>query len=318
MQNLDNEEKRIHDAFSQIKVDSAQLEKRLKSVDKPSRMKRRLTVALVAVLIFVTVSATAYASVGGLDGIIARFNPEFGAFAMPLLEPAYTEDQGIKIEVVGARVFENVVLIYVTMEDVTGEERLTRHIRPDFEVYSDGERLSNGGGGSRRLNFDDVNNRAYFEMSIIVDSDAVWDYDALEVRAEYLNCFEFSGPVRRAFEGDWRLGIRIDYAEDKTIVWTDITVDDMHIEYMALGVMGLRIMGTHSWTEEQWMHAANPPLCLRSATVEVENRIRNIRFLSSGSGIGPDHFDIFYTARSPIDMDAVTGVVVNGVHIPLP
>jgi len=317
MQNLDREERRIRSAFSEIKVDTQRLERNLSHMSRPKRIKRRLSLIVAAVLIFVTISATAYASVGGLDGFIARFNPEFGAFALPLLEPAYTEYDGIRIEVVGARVFENTVLVYYTMEDVTGEKRLTQFMRPDFEVFSHGVQLSDGGGGGRRIHFDETNNRAYFESTILVSADAVWVDGNIEIRAERINNFEHSGQVQSPFSGDWRIDIAVDDTEeDATIIWTNIDMDGFHIEYMALGVMGLRVMGSH---DGRFWHEYNPSaLSLSSASVEHESRLFNQRFISSGAGIGPDCFDVFFSPRTPIDMESVTGVVFEGNHIPLP
>ena len=318
MQNLKPDEERIHDAFSKIKVDTEQLERSLKYMDKPKRIRRRLQIAIAAVLAFVMISATAYASVGGLDGFIARFNPEFGAFALPLLEPAYAVDQGIKIEVVGARVFENIMLLYVTMEDLTGENRLARDIRPDFMVYSDGVSISRGGGGSAPLHFDIENNRSYLEIRLTLDA-PVGPYNALKIHAEVLNCFQHSGQVGRAAEGNWEMEIVIDHAESKTLVWTDICVGDFHIKYMSLGVMGLKIIGTCDWDWDEAPYGNDGRSNFISVTIEVDNRIRNIRFRSTGGGQNPaGYFEVFFNAASPIDMDAVTGVIVEGVRIPMP
>ena len=316
MQNLDREEQRIQSAFSEIKVDTERLERNLANMSRPKRIKRRLSLIVTAVLIFVMVSVTAYASVGGLEGFIARFDPEFGAFALPPLEPAYTEYDGIRMEVVGARVFENTVLVYYTMEDVTGENRITRYMRPGFEVFSGEEQLSDGGMSGRRIHFDVDNNRGYFETSIRVRANAVWeDNNTIGLRARYIKSFEHSGQLQSPFSGEWNIDIVIDDSEkDRTIIWTDIDMGDFYIEYMALGVMGLRVMGSH---EGQFFDDSSA-LSLISSSIELDNRLFNQRFISSGAGIGPDCFDIFFSPRSPIDMDAVIGVVFEGNHIPLP
>jgi len=312
MQNLDSDEKRIRNAFSRINVDTKQLERNLEYMNKPKRIKRRITLAIATALIFVALSATVYASVGRLDGFLARFNPEFGEFALPPLELAYAEDQGIKLEVVGARIFENTVLIYYTMHDLTGEDRLTRYIRPDFEVFANGELLSNGGSSGRFLHFNEVNNRAYLEVGLQIDANTVWTDNTLELRATNLHCFERSGQLMSAFSGDWRIDISIDDTEEKAIIWTDIATENFHIDYMALSVMGLRIIGTH---EGYFLYNRH---CLSSVDIEIENRLSNVRFLGSSGGVGPDCFDFFFSVKSPIDMEAVTGVVVKGVHIPTP
>jgi len=315
MQNLDRDEKRIYDAFSAIKVDTNRLERNLENMNRPKRIKRRLTLIVAAVLIFVTLSATAYASVGGMDGFIARFNPEFGAFALPPLEPAYTEYDGIRIEIVGARIFEHTVLVYYTMEDVTGENRLTRYMRPSFEVFAHGEQLSDGGASGRRIHFDSENNRGYFESAIRVDGSIAWAGNNIEFRATRIDNFEHSGELLASFTGDWRIDVAIDDdSEETTIVWTNIDMGDFYIEYMALGVMGLRIMGAHDGHFFEDARAMSQG----SATIELEGRLFNTRFISSGAGIGPNCFDIFFSPRSPIDMDAVMGVVVRGIHVPLP
>jgi len=200
------------------------------------------------------------------------------------------------------------------MEDVTGENRLTRYMRPSFEVFAHGGQLSDGGMSGRRIHFDADNNRGYFESGIQVGADTVWVDNNIEFRATRINCFQHSGELQAPLTGDWRIAIAIDDAEDNTIVWTNIDMGDFHIEYMALGVMGLRIMGTHDGYFFYNTHAMSQG----SASIELEGRLFNTRFISSGAGIGPDCFDIFFSPRSPIDMESVTGVVVRGIHVPLP
>ncbi|MCL2565209.1 MAG: hypothetical protein FWE24_05285 [Defluviitaleaceae bacterium] len=300
--------------FSQTNLDNIKrlsLEK-LNTAEIPLKRKtsmRKLTIIAAAILLLVT-STAVFATTGGLEQFLARFNPNFGEFAIAPLYPAYAIDQGIRIEVVGAQQIDNVLLVYTIMQDVSGENRITRHMSPDFEFYVDGERMSTGGGSGRPLHFDRTTNTSYTER-ILLGRDDMPKADTIELVINHINCFERSGPVHRAFEGEWVIEVNTSDLGIQPIVWIDVSVGNLYIEHMSLSPFGVQFLGTHTYGDiSSFPHI--------TVEIEFENRRRNYRFSSQGMGIGYDHFSLFSFADSPIDIDEVVAIIINGERIQAP
>ncbi|MCL2420345.1 MAG: hypothetical protein FWD03_00665 [Defluviitaleaceae bacterium] len=317
---LDREEQRIHDAFSQISVDTDSLKRRMQNMNanqkRVVKRRARLSVAIAAMFILVIISGTVYAASGGLDHFISRFNPAFGALAIPPEVPAYAEDQGIRIEVIGAQQISNVVLAYLTIQDITGENRLTQYIFPDLEIYMDGQVVSTGGMSSRRLHFDRSTNTAYFEIKVLGDI-GIPRLDNLEIGIDHINGNQFSGQLQRIVEGEWRIQVNTSEADNQTLIWTDIPAGDLHLDYISLSSLGIQVTGTHQWVTDPDAENFVRGWGDFQVEIELENRRRNIRPSGSGGGVGPDDFDFFFFVDAPVDMDAVSAVIVNGVRIPV-
>ena len=309
---FDREEQRIHNAFSQINVDTEKLKRRINTMNqKPIKRYSRFSIAAAVVLVFVTLSATTYAATGGLDQFLSRFNPAFGALAIAPAEPAYAEDQGIRLEVVGAQQINNVVLVYVTMQDIAGENRLSRYKWPDLEIFMDGQ-VMHGPSSSRLLHFDRNNNTLYFER-IIAGNIGIPRADTLEIGATSII---YTGPGTAATgqmqtfaQGEWKMQINTSDVGAKVLTWTDIPAGDVHIEYMSLSPLGVQIAAGYIDPDSPWGWET-PQI-----EIEVEGRWRNIRPSGSGGGGLADDFEIFYSVSSPIDVEAVTAVIVNGTRI---
>lgn len=309
---------------------------------KTAKRRARLSVAAAAILIFVAISGTVYAASGGLDQFLSRFNPAFGALAIPPVEPAYAEDQGIRIEIVGAQQINNVVLSYMTMQDTTGENRLSEYTWADLEIYMDGQVVSTGGMSTRRLHFDKATNTVYFEIRILGEI-GIPRMELLEIGIHHINCnqssrhvrrfpeaegtvetgtvyietIEASGQVQRAVEGEWRIQVNTSEADNQVLIWTDIPAGDIHVEYMSLSPLGVQVVGTHLWVTDPSAADFDGGWRNFRIEIEVENRIRNIRPSSSGGGVGADDFDFFFFVDAPIDVPAVTAVIINGTRIPV-
>ena len=307
MKNFDNEEQLISDAFSSINVDTNKLRNKINSVErKKTRIVTKFSVAAASILVFIALSVTAYAAGGGLDQFIARFTPAFGDLAIPLIEPSYAENEGIRMEIYGAQQFGNAVLVYLSMQDITGENRLSIHTSPDLEIYGDGQSLSNGAQSSQRLHFNEATNTLYFEVRVIGDA-GIPRLDTLEIVAVSVLCTEGGGQVSRVAEGEWRMEVNTSDTDDQIISWADISIEGAHIDYMSLNPLGVQINGSHTWDISERRDVLN-------VEIEVENRWRNIR-LFGGGGIGPDCFDFFFHTEFPLDIENVSAVVVNGVRI---
>lgn len=189
---LDREEQQIRNAFTQIKVDTSRLERKVKfdmknkyRITKPTP-RRSFGLAVAAAFILMTVVAgTVYAaSIGAFDrfDMFGRFiedhDPAFGNIVEPVEEEIYAEDQGLRMEVLAARQFYDMAIIYLSLQDITGENRLTEQTsfwpsmceRLIERMHSDDEMgimVWPGMGSSTELiYFNQETNTAYFEVRV--------------------------------------------------------------------------------------------------------------------------------------------------------
>ncbi len=126
------------------------------------------------------VSATAVAAaLGGFDWFIERFNPSFGEIVEPV--EVSCEDQGIRMEVIGAQKYGNSAVVYLSLQDISGQNRLTEQtdFRDGFSVAVNPPEATektgevDAGGYSLRQNllyFDKETNTLYYEFNITSDT----------------------------------------------------------------------------------------------------------------------------------------------------
>jgi len=189
MNTFDSEERLIQSALSRIKVDTSKLsssvmegisEQRVRST---RRVRRGITLvaAIVAVL---AITTTALAATGGFDWIMQRINPTFAEIIEPVM--VYAEDQGIRMTVIGAQNFENMAVVYISLQDVSGENRLTERasigwnlsLRAVYEipdsvidtreitiVESAEPTMFSGGSTLRQIYFDEATGTLYYELT---------------------------------------------------------------------------------------------------------------------------------------------------------
>ena len=136
MSTFDRDEQDINDALSQITVDAGKLAGQVKrrlneEIPRTAPCQVRWSMSAVAALalsVMLGVTAAA-ATLGGFDWFIEKFNPSFGEIVEPV--EAYCEDQGIRMEVIGAQKYDNMAVIYLSLQDVSGQNRLTE--QTDFQ-----------------------------------------------------------------------------------------------------------------------------------------------------------------------------------------
>ncbi|WHY17038.1 hypothetical protein QNH28_16070 [Paenibacillus sp. G2S3] len=184
------DEKHIHEMFSQITVDSSKLAEQVKSrlyegsADMPARHRKRWTrstIAAIAISFVLVTSATA-SSFGSFDWFIKRFNPDFGNIVEPV--GVYSEDEGIRMEVIGAQKYDNRAIIYLSLQDRTGQNRLTEQtdFRDGFNVKMHSPTKEGAKSGDevlsasmswkqKMLNFNKDTNTIYYEFNITADPD---------------------------------------------------------------------------------------------------------------------------------------------------
>jgi len=288
---------------------------KMNTMESPTKRRRpsmRKLAAMIAAAVLILVTSTAiFATSGGLEQFLTRFNPNFGEFAIAPINPAYAIDQGIRIEVVGAQQIDNVLLLYTIMQDISGENRITRHMWPDIEFYVDGEIMSTGGGSGSWGHFDRATNTRYSER-LLLGRDDMPKADTIELVINHIICTEHSGPMIRAFEGEWIITVNASDLGIQPIVWTDVPIGNMYIEQMSLSPFGLQITGSHSYGA--WGFRSH----LLDISVEFENRWLNTRFSGMSGGIGENDFTLFSFANAPIDIDKVSAIIINGERIVAP
>ena len=165
-----NEMENISPAKDLINQTKAAMRVELSSANTPQTnqvrtFRVRKSVLIAAIVATLLLSATVFAALGGFDWFIARFNPDFANVVEPVM--SYSEEQGIRMTVIGAQQFDNMAIVYLSVQDVSGENRLTERI--DFrDGFSVGRGISFA-YYRNLLYFDSVTNTAYFEIRITAD-----------------------------------------------------------------------------------------------------------------------------------------------------
>ncbi|KEF35924.1 hypothetical protein M670_04897 [Schinkia azotoformans MEV2011] len=187
MGKFDMDEQHIHEMFSKITVDSSKLAEQVKTrlheentniLSKHRRRWARSTVAAIVMSVVFVISVTA-AVFENFDWFIERFNPSFGKIIEPV--EAYSEDKGIRMEVIGAQKYDNMAIVYLSLQDITGQNRLTEQtdFRDGFNVKmnrqtkgADEVLSSSVSWKQKMLYFDEDTNTIYYEFNITADPDS--------------------------------------------------------------------------------------------------------------------------------------------------
>ena len=193
MSAFDKNEKTIYDALSQITVDASKIKGKVQSrlhedelsAAPPRRARWSMSAAAAIAIAIVLVSTATAAALGGFDWFIQKFNPAFGELVEPV--GLSCEDQGIRMEIIGAQKYGNMAVVYLSLQDISGQNRLTE--QTDFRDGFDVE-LNSQGQGTDGLNglswykkvlyFDKATNTVYYEFNITSDSNSPIS-DMLEV-----------------------------------------------------------------------------------------------------------------------------------------
>lgn len=150
--------------------------------NKAIKKHRRWTKSMlggIAISFFLIVSVTA-GVLGNFDWFIEKFNPDFGNIIEPV--ELYSEDRGIRIEVIGAQKYDNRAIVYLSLQDMTGQNRLTERtgfldgfnvtMNPKFtEQITDGDDVISASMSweEKMLYFNEDTNTIYYEFNITSD-----------------------------------------------------------------------------------------------------------------------------------------------------
>ncbi|MCL2407046.1 MAG: hypothetical protein FWC95_03880 [Defluviitaleaceae bacterium] len=171
-----NDEKIIKDALAEVTVQSNNLSEKVKfnmmKTDRTplfTQAKRNLTVAVAAIVAFIFIggAVTAYA-LGAFGGFFDRANPEFAEVVLPV--GAYVVSQDIRLEVIAARRFDAFAVFYVSLQDISGQNRLGEDVYINvadvmFTTFGGvqlGRVTADIGGHWERVYFNAETNTAYF------------------------------------------------------------------------------------------------------------------------------------------------------------
>lgn len=186
---FDQKEKDIHDALARLNVDASrlagQVRPRLHEPDQeitPRRMRRSMPAAAVIALVMVSllvVTATA-AVLGGFDWLMGKFHPPFAEIVEPV--ELSCEDQGIRMEIIGAQKYENMAVVYLSLQDISGQNRLTEQtsFRDGFWIKMNSKENSGVSYRETVLYFDQATNTIYYEFNLTADAQSPLS-DPLEI-----------------------------------------------------------------------------------------------------------------------------------------
>jgi hypothetical protein len=178
---LDNTESKIRNALHSIDADASRLKdkvfSRLSDAKTPPSRLRFATAIAIALAAALILACTATGALGGFDWFVKTLNPSFSEVVEPVGASAL--DQGFKLEVIGARKYRNQAIVYMSLQDVTGQNRMTESFTfmDYFSVkMSDPPKSETGAPMSsyfstsdKILHFDKASNTIFYELVIWVD-----------------------------------------------------------------------------------------------------------------------------------------------------
>jgi hypothetical protein len=299
------------------------------------RLKRVFPVAAAIAMLF-ALSATAFASIGGFDRFIQRFNPSFAGVVEPVM--AYSEDEGFRITVIGAQSFENMAIVYLSVQELTDENRLSQDMDwwPGLSIHVEG--LS-GGIRQSLLYFDDISKTAYLEISITANE---------EIPSPMTLAIDrFTLYPAKAVTGSWVMGAYVGDAAGQYIVAIAHMFnlyDVLAIERLVLTPLGLSMHGTFGapgsdcwqslFAPQRDVYVETPggliPLIASGVGVNyasptpygleaaVNDTPRNVTIAKIIEWYDDIRVSIHWQSASPIDVGDVTAIVVDGIRIPVP
>jgi len=98
-----------------------------------------------------------YASNPNNFTFVKYINPDFGGIIEFMEIYVIDEEQGVQINIIGAQQYENMAILYLSMQDISDQNRLTEHSM----VFFDSSATSTS---QRMIHFNKETNKAYFEI----------------------------------------------------------------------------------------------------------------------------------------------------------
>lgn len=175
---LDNVEHAARTAFMGVAVDTAALKAgviaRLGETTSPRRsVPKRGATLVAAAMALIILTTTAFSALGGFERFLTRFDPPFAEVIMPVM--AYVEHEDIRMSVIGANRFDNMAIVYLSLHDTSGANRLTERSSFSRWLRVDMDRSGDSPGWAiiflNPLYFDEHTNTLYKQMRISAAAD---------------------------------------------------------------------------------------------------------------------------------------------------
>jgi len=232
------------------KPDAALLEKTINEMAKGrARQSKKLLPVVAAVVAILFISTTVFAAFGGFEFFMQRVNPPFGEIISPVME--YVEDQGIRITILGARRFDTAAVVYLSIQDVTGEDRVTEttnvfrgfpadvtDIFAGFPTDKNMQMFTSGFGTTwssivfHPLYFDGITNTRYFQVRLNsnhpLQNELRMIIEHISLEREYCDSYIPINEV--SVTGNWSATIYVENAHDEAL----------YLENLVFYVYGIR------------------------------------------------------------------------------
>ena len=236
------------------------------------RLKRLAPVAAAFVML-VVISTTVLAYAGGFDWFIQRFNPRFAGVVEPVM--AYAEDKGLRITIVGAQSFGSTAVVYLSVAELTEENRLTECMDwwPGLHLYIEG---LGGGMAQSLLYFDTASTTAYLEVRFAASEEIP---HPMTLVADRLALYP-----AQAVTGNWSITA---YTQDiasqhvVAVVQEFMLCDVILIERMVLTPLGLTAEGTFATPSDD--NFMSPLAAQHEVYIETPGGL--LPLISAGGGI---------------------------------
>jgi len=303
---MEKDEQQIHDTFSAIKVDTLGFEKKL-DFTKTTKTKQfsKLPKLAAAILIFGFLSvATVYAAGDGWAFLQNIFSP-FAEIAVVPTGRVYAEDQGIRIEILGAEEIDGMVLLFLSVQDVSGKHDFNSMVSP-FPSFT-----TEISSSQHRINFDAATKTHYFQVLLRMEENVP---NLQTLNLGITNLWNGDGGFR--LYGDWSFAINLSDTIHPRITLENIEFSindiDFNLEYLRVNPLAIHINGIVA-SDALWRFEWLLPIHVEVGLEEIIGGM-----MSSWRSDSYENFvDATINPAMPIDVENVTAIIINGVRIPV-
>jgi len=255
----------------------------------------------------------------------SALNTNFASIVQPVGIYAISFQYGFRLDILAAQQFDHMAIVYFSVRDISGQNRLTRDDFVFFTTYiapvetteaRENEtpflELSFGMSQSPLLvGFDTATNTGYFRSTFTrIPSNMPLYADGVNLTLpQNINSIDV------AMDSTLAIYMAAGSVEQISITSGAFPVGNTIIESMTLTPLGVYIIGTHRYAALDFVF---------SDEIYLETLYGDI-LLYFGGGISGGHaviygvrtFEVFHRSFLPVDVESVTAIVIRGVRIPI-
>jgi len=339
MNRLDADERAIRAGFSSIKVNPRRLVSPATAIasEAPSyAAKRRILPMVAAIVAVLLISTTVFAFYGGFELFLQRVNPPFAEIIEPVM--TYAEDRGIRVTLLGAQRFEHTAIMYFSIQDISGENRMTRGagFAGETTIAEAGRTVvgyvRNFGSlnmSFRHIYFDDATGTQYAQLHVRssnpLPAELTFSTTRIAVDEEIVN-------------GNWQI---VAYLEESEAQSQEIRVENISLYFYDI-LFQIESIIINPISMQARFSMIYDPVEMRDAFITsyytfyrpipktsykyrrfasgfyVETAYDTIPLLA-GSGLGTGgnilgvrNYEQVFWAEAPLDLEAITAIIING------